>query len=91
MGSLQKEAKVGVKITIGQARASGAVGLLLYCANYFETPGGCRHQSDMTMLLAVALFGEDKRLDDLPFKCSVCGAREVNVRPWFESGTRKGR
>ena len=76
---------MGVKITIGAARASGAVGLLLYCANYFEKPGGCRHASTMTMLLAVALFGEDKRLDELPFKCSVCGWREVNVRPQFAS------
>lgn len=80
---------MGVKITIGQARDSGAVGVLFYCANYFETPGGCGHSSNMTMLLAIALWGPDVRLDDLKLKCSKCGSREVDVRPWFENETKK--
>jgi hypothetical protein len=69
---------LGIKITIGEAREAGCAGISMYCLNHAR---GCWHRSSMTMMLAIALWGPDKRLDDLPLKCSSCGAREVDVRP----------
>lgn len=72
---------MGRKITIGQARASGADALLICCAGAPSASGDCRHSSEVTMLLAIALWGETKRLDDLKLRCSLCGSRQVDVRP----------
>lgn len=72
---------MGRKITIGQARESGADGLSISCAGAPAASGGCRHSSQVTMLLAIALWGEARRLDDLKLRCSLCGSRAVDVRP----------
>lgn len=33
------------------------------------------------MMLAVALWGEGQRLDDLRLRCSLCGSTKIDVRP----------
>ena len=72
---------MGSKITIEEARESGAVGLILSCAGAPAASGGCRHFSKMTMMLALALWGPEARLDDLRLCCSLCGSRTIDVRP----------
>jgi hypothetical protein len=47
--------------------------------------GGCRHSSELTMMLAVALWGEGRRLDDLGLRCSLCGSRKIEVRPCYDN------
>ena len=76
---------MGSKITIGEARAAGADGLLLSCAGAPVSSGGCRHSSKVTMMLAIALWGEDRRLDDLRLRCSLCGSRKIEVRPDYDN------
>lgn len=76
---------MGNKITIGEARACGAEGLLLSCAGAPVSSGGCRHSSKVTMLLAVALWGEHRRLNDLSLRCSLCGSRNIDVRPDYNA------
>lgn len=56
---------MGSKITIGEARECGADGFLVRCVSAPIASGGCRHSSELTAMLAVALWGEDRRLDDL--------------------------
>jgi hypothetical protein len=70
----------GPKITIGRAREQGSLTLTIYCLNHAAHYGGCYHSSDMTLMLALGLWGEDRRLDELPLRCSVCGSRKVDVR-----------
>lgn len=84
------ETTVGSKITIGEARACGAAGLLVSCMGARIASGGCRHASELTMMLAVALWGEGRRLDDLRLHCSLCGSRKVEVRPCYESAPGQG-
>jgi hypothetical protein len=74
---------MGSKITIGEARESGADGLTLYCAGAPVAAGECRHSSEVTMMLAIALWGAAARLDDLRLRCSLCGSRKIDVRPHF--------
>lgn len=81
---------MGSKITIGEARACGAAGLLVSCMGARIASGGCRHASELTMMLAVALWGEGRRLDDLRLHCSLCGSRKVEVRPCYESAPGQG-
>lgn len=80
---------MGSKITIGEARACGAVGLTAYCAGAPVASGGCRHSSQITILLAIALWGEERRLDDLRLRCSVCGSRKIEVRPNYQNEPRR--
>lgn len=43
------------------------------------------------MMLAIALWGDDRRLDDLRLRCSLCGSRKIEVRPDYDfSPARKG-
>ena len=37
------------------------------------------------MMLAIALWGEDRRLDDLRLRCSLCGSRKIEVRPDYDN------
>lgn len=76
---------MGSKITIGEARAGGASGFLVSCMGAPVASGGCRHASELTLMLAIALWGEDRRLDDLRLRCSLCGLRKVDVRPRYEN------
>lgn len=84
MGS-RGDAIMGIKITIGEARACGASGFLVSCMGAPVASGGCRHASALSMMLAIALWGEDRRLDDLRLRCSLCGSRKVDVRPRYEN------
>lgn len=74
------------KITIGEAQACGALALLISCAAAPVASGGCRHASELTLKLAIALWGEDRRLDDLRLRCSLCGSRQFEVRPKYDHG-----
>lgn len=85
MGS-SGETTLGIKITIGEARAAGAIALSASCVGAPVSSGGCRHSSQLTLMLALALWGEDRRLDDLNLRCSVCGSRKVEVRPEYGNG-----
>lgn len=62
---------MGSKITIGQARPAGADGLLAICVGAPVTSGGCRHSSEITMLLGRAL-GRGSAATRYP-----CGARSA--------------
>ncbi len=72
---------MGRKITLEQARRQGGDTLLIYCDRH-----GCHHHSEMSILHALALWGPERRLDELSLICSVCGSREVNVRPYHPVG-----
>jgi hypothetical protein len=56
------------KITLGDMRASGVRGLLVYCANY-----KCSH----------GRWPDHIRLSDLEelFVCQACGRRGADIRP----------
>lgn len=72
---------MGSKITLAQARAQNRHAyLVIYCASSAAQYAGCHHSAEMSLLHAIALWGEDKRLDDLPLRCSKCGSRKVDVR-----------
>ena len=65
------------KITLGEMRASGVRGLLIYCSDY-----RCSHWTTMSA---------DKWPDDLrcpiwsrDFICEACGKRGADVRPNFD-------
>jgi hypothetical protein len=65
------------KITLGEMRASGVRGLLIYCSDY-----KCSH--------SVAISGDpwegDVRLSDIEprFTCRTCGRKGADVRPNFD-------
>lgn len=71
---------MGVKVTLAEARGY-ATRLVIQCAGAPLTAGGCTHRAELTLDDAIARFGGDVRLDDLPFRCSRCGSRVTDVRP----------
>ena len=72
---------MGTKITLAQARAQQRTSwLVIYCASTPAQAAGCHHSGEMSLLHAIVLWGEDRRLDELPLKCSRCGSRKVDVR-----------
>jgi hypothetical protein len=68
------------KITLGDMRASGVRGLLIFCSDY-----KCSH------LIAVSgdRWPDEVRLSDLEprFVCRACGNRGADVRPDWRSGS----
>ena len=64
------------KITFGEMRASGALGVVVYCADYT-----CSH----SQALSADSWGDDVRLSDIEdrFVCKACGKRGGDVRPDF--------
>jgi len=64
------------KITLGEMRASGVRGLLIYCADY-----QCSH----SIRISGDQWADDVRLSDLEekFTCTACGKRGADVRPDF--------
>ncbi len=82
---------MGSKITIGEARACGAVGFLVSCMGAPIDSGGCRHASEITMMLAIALWGERRRLDDVRLCCSLCGSARADLRPHYEFAPTSNR
>jgi hypothetical protein len=65
------------KITLGEMRAAGVHGLLIYCADY-----KCSHW----IRISADQWSDDVRLSDLEekFTCTVCGKRSADVRPDFD-------
>ncbi|MEK9284733.1 hypothetical protein MTX25_34585 [Bradyrhizobium sp. ISRA432] len=65
-----------VKITLGQMRAMGVRGVLVYCADCT-----CGHH----VALSADRWSEDVRLSDLEsrFICQACGRRGADIRPDF--------
>jgi hypothetical protein len=64
------------KITLGEMRASGVRGLLIYCSDY-----KCSHST----VINDDRWPDQVRLSDLElrFACQVCGTRGADVRPDF--------
>src|SRR6202051_1515324 len=64
------------KITLGEMRASGVRGLLIYCSNY-----RCSHSTT----ISGDRWPDDVRLSDIEplFTCQVCGQKGADVRPDF--------
>ena len=64
------------KITLGEMRASGVRGLLIYCSDY-----KCSHST----AISGDRWPDDVRLSDIEprFTCQVCGQRGADVRPHF--------
>ncbi|MDX2275052.1 MAG: hypothetical protein NW206_06335 [Hyphomonadaceae bacterium] len=67
------------KITLGQAAARDTY-LIVYCMNHAVQYGGCFHSAEMPMAEAIDRWGERTPLDRLPFVCTRCGSRNVDVR-----------
>jgi hypothetical protein len=64
------------KITLGEMRASGVRGLLIYCSDY-----KCSHST----AISGDRWPDQVRLSDLElrFTCQACGTRGADVRPDF--------
>ncbi|GAM99106.1 hypothetical protein U91I_02746 [alpha proteobacterium U9-1i] len=71
---------MGQKITLDEVRAGGSTKLTIYCLNHAVQYSGCFHSADMPLLLALSLWRGERRLDELPLKCSRCDSRKVDVR-----------
>jgi len=65
------------KITLGQMRASGVRGLLIYCSDF-----QCSHWT----AISGDQWPDEIRLSDLEprFICQACGRRGADVRPNFD-------
>jgi hypothetical protein len=65
------------KITLGEMRASGVRGLVVFCADYH-----CSH----SMAISGDRWPDDVRLSDIEsgFVCTACGRRGAEVRPDFD-------
>jgi len=70
------------KITFGEMRASIVRGVVVFCADYT-----CSH----SMAMSADRWPDDVRLSDVvaSFTCKVCGKCGVDMRPDFNSSTRK--
>ena len=80
-GVATEDAIMGRKITLGAVRTSDRYAyLVIYCSAAPATGAGCHHVGQMSLLHAITLWGEDRRLDELPLRCSRCGSRKVDVR-----------
>ena len=64
------------KITFGEMRSGGAVGVVVFCRDY-----RCSH----SIAMSAERWSDDVRLSDIEprFVCSVCGKRGGDVRPHF--------
>jgi hypothetical protein len=64
------------KITLGEMRASGVRGLLVYCSDY-----KCSH----SIAIGADRWPDHVRLSDLEarFVCKACGKRGADIRPDF--------
>ncbi|SHN66537.1 hypothetical protein SAMN05444170_0978 [Bradyrhizobium erythrophlei] len=64
------------KITLGEMRAAGVNGLLIYCSDY-----RCSHH----MKISADPWPDEVRLSDLEprFVCKACGTRGADIRPNF--------
>jgi hypothetical protein len=64
------------KITLGEMRASGVRGILVYCSDY-----KCSHYAT----ISADQWPDDVKLSDLEplFSCQACGKKGAYVRPDF--------
>jgi len=64
------------KITLGEMRAAGVNGLLVYCSDY-----RCSHH----LKISADRWPDEIRLSDLEprFVCKACGTRGADIRPNF--------
>ena len=64
------------KITFGEMRFGGTIGILVFCADYM-----CSH----SVVMAADEWPDDVRLSDIEqrFVCKACGKRGADVRPHF--------
>jgi hypothetical protein len=69
------------KITLGEMRASGVRGLLIYCSDY-----KCSHST----AISGDRWPDHVKLSDLEerFVCRACGTRGADIRPDFNSGRK---
>src|SRR5260370_35751252 len=69
------------KITLGEMRASGVRGLLIYCSDY-----KCSHST----AISGDRWPDHVRLSDLEarFVCRACGTQGANISPDFNSGRK---
>jgi hypothetical protein len=73
------------KITLAEARESGAVGLLAYCDGRGADGVLCGRSGSLGPIgPMIERYGPGRRLDALPVRCA-CGSRETDVRPEFPS------
>jgi hypothetical protein len=72
------------KISLDDAKTSGATAILIACTGAPIAGGGCRHSAEIGIDDAIARWGGARRLDALPLRCSACGGRQVDVRPHYE-------
>jgi hypothetical protein len=72
------------KITLGEMRASGVRGLLIYCADY---------KCSYSIAISTDPWPDDTRLSDLEdrFTCTACGNKGAEVRPDFDRDKRQVR
>jgi hypothetical protein len=74
------------KISLAQCVRQGDTTLIIYCDTFDPTKkshGGtrvCGHKKEIPMSDAIAMFGAETSLSDLPVRCSVCGGRNFNAR-----------
>lgn len=79
---------MGRKITLGEAREQEPRAyLVIYCAGAPVSAPGCHYAGEMSLRHAINLWGPDRRLDELPLRCSRCGSRKVDVRVDYPRGT----
>jgi hypothetical protein len=64
------------KITFGEMRAMGVIGVLIYCSDYT-----CSHSTT----IGADQWPDHVRLSDIEiqFVCKSCGTRGADVRPHF--------
>jgi hypothetical protein len=64
------------KITLGEMRAAGVTGLLIYCGDY-----RCSHH----IAISSDRWPDDVRMSDIEprFVCKACGTRGADIRPNF--------
>jgi hypothetical protein len=68
------------KITFGEMRSSGSIGILVYCGDY-----RCSH----SIAMSADQWGNDVRLSDIEprFVCKACGKRGADIRPHFAAAS----
>jgi hypothetical protein len=72
------------KITLGEMRAMGIRGLLIYCSDYH-----CSHNIE----ISADQWPDDVRLSDLEplFTCQACGLKGAEVRADFNWASKQNK
>jgi len=79
------------KITLKEARESGAVAVLFYCHAPLEFRF-CNHDGEMRLRKAIERWGENLRLDQIPARCTKCDQMEfIDVRTRSQKHRGQGK